>query len=176
MARSASARARPRACLHVEGRIQAPCTCSSRVARPPGRQFGVTDGAGMAGSPCHTIPPVPGRLRSPTRRNGRSPPVHALSHIRGHSARKPREWEVHIPQAVLAVTVMNADTAALQCALSIHPHPQIFILVFVPWRPHRTEIPLDVTAGTRNALCARCADDNPHGPDRPLPDSGNQPP
>jgi hypothetical protein len=40
---------------------------------------------------------------------------------------------VHIPQAALTVTVTNADTAALQCTLSIYPHPEAFILAFAPW-------------------------------------------
>jgi hypothetical protein len=49
------------------------------------------------------------------------------------AAHGKREWHAHIPQAVLAVTVMNADTVALQCTLSIHPHSEIFILTFSPW-------------------------------------------
>jgi hypothetical protein len=52
---------------------------------------------------------------------------------------------VHIPQVVLAVTVMNADTAALQCTLSIHPHPEIFILAFAPW-PATTVLKFPLTS------------------------------
>jgi hypothetical protein len=40
---------------------------------------------------------------------------------------------VHIPQPALTVTVTNADIAALQCTLTIYPHPEEFILVFAPW-------------------------------------------
>ena len=52
---------------------------------------------------------------------------------------------MHIPQAVLAVTVMNADTAALQCTLSIHPHPDVFVLAFAPW-PASTVLRCSVTS------------------------------
>jgi hypothetical protein len=44
------------------------------------------------------------------------------------------EWQVHILQAVLAVTVMNADIVALQCNLSIRPHPEVLVLAFAPWQ------------------------------------------
>jgi hypothetical protein len=40
---------------------------------------------------------------------------------------------VHIPQADLTVTLTNADTAALQCTLTIYPLPEVFILAFAPW-------------------------------------------
>jgi hypothetical protein len=61
------------------------------------------------------------------------------------SAREKGQWQVNIPQAVLAVTVMNADTAALNCTLSIHPHPEVFILAFAPW-PAATVLKCPVTA------------------------------
>jgi hypothetical protein len=55
------------------------------------------------------------------------------------------EWRVRIPQTVLAVTVMNADTAALECTLSIHPDSGIFTLAFAPW-PAATVLKCPVTA------------------------------
>jgi hypothetical protein len=61
------------------------------------------------------------------------------------SARGKREWHAHIPQTVLTVTVMNADTAALQCTLSIHPHSEVLILAFAPW-PAATVLQCPMTA------------------------------
>ena len=52
---------------------------------------------------------------------------------------------MHIPQAVLTVTIMKADTAALHCTLSIHPHSEVFILAFAPW-PAATVLKCPVTA------------------------------
>jgi hypothetical protein len=61
------------------------------------------------------------------------------------SAHEKGEWQVHIPKAALTVTVMKADTAALHCTLSIHPHPEVFILAFAPW-PAATVLKCPVTA------------------------------
>jgi hypothetical protein len=62
---------------------------------------------------------------------------------------------VHIPQAVLTVTVMKADTAALHCTLSIHSHSELFILAFAPW-PAATVLKCPVTAlPARGALSVR---------------------
>ena len=127
----------PRACLHVEGRIQAPCTCTPGWLAP--RAESVTDALGWQA----------------TTTSRRFAALIAETTAGTISLRQKGEWEVHIPQAVLAVTVMNADTAALQCALSIHPHPQIFILVFVPW-PATTVLKFPLTSlPARGMLSAR---------------------
>jgi hypothetical protein len=61
------------------------------------------------------------------------------------SAHGKGEWHAHIPHAVLAVTIINADTVTLQCTLSIHPHSQILILTFAPW-PAATILKCPLTA------------------------------
>ena len=43
------------------------------------------------------------------------------------------EWHARIPQAVLMVVVIGADTGALRCHLSAQPHYGVFVLAFAPW-------------------------------------------
>ena len=43
------------------------------------------------------------------------------------------EWQARIPQAVLMVVVIDADTDALRCHLSAQPHSGVFVLAFAPW-------------------------------------------
>lgn len=40
---------------------------------------------------------------------------------------------MRIPQAVITVTILNADADALQCSVRILPHPGLFNLAFAPW-------------------------------------------
>jgi hypothetical protein len=49
------------------------------------------------------------------------------------SAHGKWEWLVRIPQAVLTVTVMNADIVALECTVCIRPDSGVFTLAFAPW-------------------------------------------
>jgi hypothetical protein len=43
------------------------------------------------------------------------------------------EWQARIPQAVLTVVVIGADSGTLRCCLSTQPHLGIFALAFTPW-------------------------------------------
>ncbi len=102
-----------------------------------GRDDGTTARSGLSGRLAPWADPVTGALgwhiTIPSRRLTAlvAETVSAVT----ISAHEKGEWQVHIPQAVLTVTVMNADTAALQCTLSIHPNSELFILAFTPWSP-----------------------------------------
>jgi hypothetical protein len=43
------------------------------------------------------------------------------------------KYQVRIPQPILTSTILSADAEALQCTVTIHPHPGLFILAFAPW-------------------------------------------
>jgi hypothetical protein len=43
------------------------------------------------------------------------------------------EWQAQIPQPVLMVVVIGADSGALWCRLSAGPHDGVFVLAFAPW-------------------------------------------
>jgi hypothetical protein len=43
------------------------------------------------------------------------------------------EWHARIPQAILMVVVIGADTGALRCHLSARPDYGVFVLAFAPW-------------------------------------------
>jgi hypothetical protein len=59
------------------------------------------------------------------------------------SAHEKGEWQAHIPQAAIAVIVINAS--ALHCTLSIPPHSELFSLAFAPW-PASTVLKCPVTS------------------------------
>jgi hypothetical protein len=106
----------PRACLHVEGRIRGPCTCTPGQLAP--RAEPVTDTLGwQVTTPSHRL----AALIAETIPAGKI------------SAHEKRKWQVHIPQAVLAVTVINAGTTELQCTVDISPSSGVFTLEFTPW-------------------------------------------
>jgi hypothetical protein len=106
----------PRACLHVEGRIRGPCTCTPGQLAPWAEL--VTGALGW-------------QVTTPSRRLAaliaETIPAGKIS------ANKKGEWQVHIQQVVLAVTVINAGTAALQCMIDINPSSDVFTLIFAPW-------------------------------------------
>jgi hypothetical protein len=108
-------RCTPRACLHVESHIRRPCTCTPARLAPWAQP--VTDTLGWQA----------------TTTSRRLAALIAETFSGAMSAHQKGESQVHITQAALTVTVMNADTAALQCTLTIYPHPEEFILAFVPW-------------------------------------------
>jgi len=60
-------------------------------------------------------------------------------------SRKKGEWQARIPQAVLMVVVIGADTDALRCHLSAQPHYGVFVLAFAPW-PITTVLKCPLTA------------------------------
>jgi hypothetical protein len=105
----------PRACLHVKGHIRGACTCTPARLAPWAEP--VTDTLGWQA----------------TTTSRRLAALIAETFSGTISAHQKGEWQVHIPQAALTVTVMNADTAALQCTLTIYPHPEAFIVAFAPW-------------------------------------------
>ena len=110
-----------------------PSRVSARNGRAgtKGRDEGTTARAGLSGRLAPWADPVTGmpgwQVTTPSRRIAETVSAAAIS------AHEKGEWQVHIQQAALTVTVMNADTAALHCTLSIHPHSGVFILAFAPW-------------------------------------------
>jgi hypothetical protein len=100
-----------------------------------GRDEGTTARADRSGRLAPWADPVTGALgwqvTVPSRRLAALIAETALAtKISGHGK---REWRAYILQTVLTVTVVNADTAALQCTISIHPHSEMLILEFAPW-------------------------------------------
>ena len=43
------------------------------------------------------------------------------------------EWQARIPQAVLTVVVIGAESGALWCCLSARSDSGVFVLAFAPW-------------------------------------------
>jgi len=95
-----------------------------------GRHEGTAARAGLSGCLAPSADPVTGALGwqviTPSRRLAALVAETVSVHETG-------EWQAHIPQRAIAVTVMNADTAAQYCTLSIHPHTELLILAFAPW-------------------------------------------
>ena len=48
-------------------------------------------------------------------------------------SRTKGEWQARIPQAVLMVTLIAADTGTLWCRLDTHPDSGVYALTFSPW-------------------------------------------
>lgn len=105
----------PRACLHVEGITQETCTCTCGQLAP--RAEPVTDALGW-------------QVTTPSRELAALVAEKSAGTV---SAAEKGKWQARIPQPVLTVTVINADTVALQCTVRIHPHPELFTLKFAPW-------------------------------------------
>jgi hypothetical protein len=111
-----------------------PSRVSARNGRAgtKGRDEGTTARAGISGRLAPWADPVTGTLgwqvTTPSRRL-----AVLVAETESAAAVSAHEWQVHIPQAALTVAVMKADTAALHCTLSIHPHSEVFILAFAPW-------------------------------------------
>jgi hypothetical protein len=43
------------------------------------------------------------------------------------------EWQARLPEAVLTVAVIGADSGTLWCRLSVRPSLGVFTLIFAPW-------------------------------------------
>jgi len=62
----------------------------------------------------------------------------AHSHAKG-------EWQARIPQAVLMVVAVGADSDTLWCRLAAQPDSGVFVLAFAPW-PAATVLKCPLTA------------------------------
>ena len=55
------------------------------------------------------------------------------------------EWQARIPQAVLMVVAIDADSDALWCRIATQPDSGVFVLAFAPW-PAATVLKCPLTA------------------------------
>jgi hypothetical protein len=87
---------------------------------------------------------VPGwQITTPSRRLAAAV-ASTLSGGTVHSHKKG-EWQARIPQAVLMVVVIGAESGALWCRLNAPPHYGVFVLAFAPW-PFTTVLKCPLTA------------------------------
>lgn len=105
----------PRACLHVRGRKQTPCTCACGRLSPWAEP--ATGALGW-------------EVTTPSRRLAEAVATESQQAI---PATGNDEWLVRVRKSVLAVTVANADTVTMRCTVAIHPHAETFIMEFAPW-------------------------------------------